>query len=246
MDGFSASYSARRTFPRGKIYVPHLDSRANIHMRLDSIDRYSTNDDLSLTVDFTHSERNVARPKAMPAPVPRTKAKSKDKGAATDADVATNAALLAHAEATRLAKSWLATAFPPSVAAAHGAAGDKDEEGEEEEEDEQKGKLLLENQDLYSETGGLGYHAPPDGSGPPGNSRAADATTTFLRRQLLGRGRGGSNHHSPSSQRPSIGRPPHRARRTSADDEDDVEESRSRGSYQCVLLECFGHNALCG
>lgn len=145
-------------------------------------------------------------------------------------DIATNEALLAHAEAARLAKSWLATAFPPSVDGAQGNADD----GEEEHDSATEEATLRAHRDLYSETSGIGYHPPPDGPTSAGtlSRAAADPATAFLRKQLLGRGHAHNKHPGAvrtatfaSTHRSSTARPL-RARRKESDDED-RDESRS-------------------
>ncbi|OAP60161.1 hypothetical protein AYL99_05163 [Fonsecaea erecta] len=149
---------------------------------------------------------------------------------ASAADIATNQALLFHAEAARLAKSWLRG---PNIGDERDAADD-DDDGDQDKADEEFEKEFLRNKDSYSETGGIGYHPPtestPSTSTTPGLSDSA--TTTFLRKQLLRghqqRGRatnGTANTHSATTgPRPQI----QVSRRTKGGEEDsDEEESRS-------------------
>ncbi|KAK4942980.1 hypothetical protein LTR10_017364 [Elasticomyces elasticus] len=139
----------------------------------------------------------------MPAAHP-TKSSSTS-GNPKEIDIITNEALLHHDEASRLAKSWLASAYSSD-----------DNDGEQDDFE----KTLTNNSGQYSETGGLGYTEPtnPSGSG----ARGSDPTTAFLRKQLLGRGQRATAHNQHTSAKP---RPRYGAGKR--DDSDDEEEGRS-------------------
>ncbi|KIW85140.1 hypothetical protein Z517_00529 [Fonsecaea pedrosoi CBS 271.37] len=153
---------------------------------------------------------------------PASKAKPTTAAAASDADIATNKALLFHAEAARLAKSWLR-------GTAVGDGPDKDEDEDKAEEDLER--EFLRNKDVYSETGGVGYHPPTESSLSNGISSDHNTTTAFLRKQLLRghqRGRatnGSAQTHNASTARPNTQlRAPRQAK---GEDDSDEEESRS-------------------
>ncbi|KAJ9502250.1 hypothetical protein H2202_002315 [Exophiala xenobiotica] len=146
----------------------------------------------------------------MPAPTSSHRSATQ----ATEIDIATNEALLQHAEASRLAKSWL-----------NSALGDNDNSTSNGREDEQEEfePNLAKNAALYSENGGIGYTQPIDSS----SARASDPATAFLRKQLLGRGgqRGNLHHnqHTTSKSRPG----PATSSAHRRGDSDDEEEGRS-------------------
>ncbi|OAL38388.1 hypothetical protein AYO20_02447 [Fonsecaea nubica] len=155
------------------------------------------------------------------AGLPASRAKPTTAAAASDADIATNKALIFHAEAARLAKSWLR-------GTAVGDGPDKDEDEDKAEEDLER--EFLRNKDVYSETGGVGYHPPTESSLSNGISSDQNTTTAFLRKQLLRghqRGRatnGNAQTHNASTARPNTQlRAPRRAK-----DEDDSDEEESR------------------
>ncbi|KIW91611.1 uncharacterized protein Z519_07579 [Cladophialophora bantiana CBS 173.52] len=159
-----------------------------------------------------------------PAAPSRVKAKATTR--ASEADIATNTALLFHAEAAQLAKSWLRGA----PASDDGQEEDEDHDKDKEEQDLER--EFLRNKDMYSETAGVGYRAATttESTSMPG-SAATDPTAAFLRRQLLPghhRGRaanGNAGTHSAMTARP---RPPLRApRRVNGEGDSDEEESRS-------------------
>ncbi|KIY00782.1 uncharacterized protein Z520_03447 [Fonsecaea multimorphosa CBS 102226] len=146
---------------------------------------------------------------------------------ASEADIATNKALLFHAEAARLAKSWLRGTTTT------GDGRDEDEKEDQAEEDLER--EFLRNKDLYSETGGIGYHPPTEStSSTAATPGFTDPATTFLRKQLLrGHQRGGrattgnAHNHSAGGARP---RPQIQAsRRVKGEEVSDEEESRSKG-----------------
>ena len=148
-------------------------------------------------------------------------AKAKPATGPSAGDIATNQALLKHAEATKIAKSWLSSFT--STEGRNDTAADKEEEEELEKE-------LLKNKDVYSDTGGIGYHAP-DSSSFTSTSRPAttDQTTTFLRKQLLkGRGARATNgvvqNHSATTARPH---PQHTQRNAGNWEDSEEEESRA-------------------
>ncbi len=135
------------------------------------------------------------------------------KTAPSEADIATNNALLNYSEASRLAKSWLS---------GFNSNGQDDTEKDQEAE-EQAERELLKKQNFFSDTGGIGYHAPesPSGSRPS----AMDSTTTFLRKQLL------SGRNAPNGTRghsATVARPRSIVQRSSKHEhESDEEESRA-------------------
>ncbi|OAG41206.1 hypothetical protein AYO21_04586 [Fonsecaea monophora] len=153
---------------------------------------------------------------------PASRAKPTTAAAASDADIATNKALLFHAEAARLAKSWLR-------GTAVGDGPDKDEDEDKAEEDlEQE---FLRNKDVYSETGGVGYHPPTESSLSNGISSDQNTTTAFLRKQLLrGHQRGRATNGSAQTHNASTARPNTQIRAprwVKGEDDSDEEESRS-------------------
>ncbi|KAI1618587.1 hypothetical protein EDD37DRAFT_647379 [Exophiala viscosa] len=138
-------------------------------------------------------------PAAHPTKSASTSAKSKE------LDVVTNEALLHHDEASRLAKSWLASAY-------------SSDDNEEEQDDFEK--TLAKNSGQYSETGGLGYQEPTNSSGAA--TRGTDPATAFLRKQLLGRSQRTTGHNQHTSARPQS-----RRGAPKRDDSDDEDEGRS-------------------
>ncbi|KAK5458505.1 hypothetical protein LTS15_004587 [Exophiala xenobiotica] len=146
----------------------------------------------------------------MPAPTSSHRSATQD----SEIDIATNEALLQHAEASRLAKSWL-----------NSALGDNDNSTSNAREDEQEEfePNLVKNASLYSENGGIGYTQPTDSS----SARASDPATAFLRKQLLGRGgqRGNLHHNQHTTTKSRPGSAASSARRR--DDSEDEEEGRS-------------------
>ncbi|EXJ68834.1 uncharacterized protein A1O5_07766 [Cladophialophora psammophila CBS 110553] len=152
--------------------------------------------------------------------------KAKATTGASEADIATNTALLLHAEAAQLAKSWL------RAAPANDDGQDEDEDYDKDKEEQDLEREFLRNKDVYSETAGVGYRAATttESTSTPG-SAATDPAVAFLRRQLLPshhRGRvanGNAGTHSATTARP---RPPLRApRRVNREGDSDEEESRS-------------------
>ncbi|OQV03620.1 hypothetical protein CLAIMM_08640 [Cladophialophora immunda] len=140
---------------------------------------------------------------------------------ASEADIATNKALLFHAEAARLAKSWLRGATT-------GGDGRDEDEDEQDKAEAALEKEFLRNRDLYSETGGVGYHPPTTGSASSTSAPGVnDATTMFLRKQLLrGRTTNGNAHaHNATTTRPRT--QPQASRREKSGGDSDEEESRS-------------------
>ena len=148
---------------------------------------------------------------------PPTRQKPTAKGS-SEADIITNRVLLNHAEATRLAKSWLKD-FP--------FANGKDEHDTDQEEAAER--ELLKNRDLNSDTAGIGYHAPTSSDGVSGTRPAVtDPTTTLLRKQLLGsRGAGRANMNGQRHNKNAP--PPHQRtqRQSQLDFDSDDEESRA-------------------
>lgn len=152
--------------------------------------------------------------------------------AVKDSDAAANEALLAHAEFTRTAKSWLSAATGGG-----GGSGDKgfyNDDGDDDEHNQdaassdkdettggrprKKTKLLdrlkppgLGGEEMNSDMNGLGYIAPKDASGNPVTAQSVDAGTAFLRKQLLGRNRprGGFAGRTPPTTTTSRGKKPH-------------------------------------
>ncbi|KIW48250.1 uncharacterized protein PV06_00856 [Exophiala oligosperma] len=130
----------------------------------------------------------------------------------SDTDISTNEALLHHAEASRLAKSWLSGVF-----------GDESSPASIEDEQDDFDKNVAKKPFLYSDTGGIGYTEPTDAASSAA-SRASDPATAFLRKQMLGRG---ANQHTFTRGLPPP-RSGHPLRRRRHDDEEDEEEGRSR------------------
>ncbi|KAL2434847.1 hypothetical protein ABEF95_008764 [Exophiala dermatitidis] len=160
-------------------------------------------------------------PKPMTATKPSTA--SGNPSAVPEADIATNEALLFHAEASRLAKSWLQGAT--------GAADPKEEDNDDDEADLQRERELFgsNNAAQYSETGGVGFEVPSEpqnggGSATSSSRTGYDQTTAFLRKQLL-RGRGNASSHASVKPRPQL--PQAKQRRANNSDDEDEEEGRS-------------------
>jgi hypothetical protein len=185
----------------------------------------------------------------------RTRRSNPPKSEVKDSDVATNEALLAHAEFSRSVKSWLS--IP-----AYGDGSEDEENDQVSDKDGIGGRPKKSDglhglraageevtSDMYGDIspfpyidlitcsrghfyyrGGLGFIPPKDSTGRPVTT-ATDPTTTFLRKQLLGRTR---PHHPPTSPRTRgqlYGSTNHlpRGSRTGAlkDDDSDEEDSRS-------------------
>lgn len=185
----------------------------------------------------------------------RTTRSNSQKSQVKDSDVAANEALLAHAEFSRSVKSWL------SIPAYGDRSDDDNDDqvsdkdgagGKPTSRDGLHGLRVAGEEvtsDMYGEIipfplcrydhiltgtfnyrGGLGFTTPKDSSGRPVTT-ATDPTTTFLRKQLLGKTR---PHHPAASPRPRgqlHGSTNHIARgaRMGApkDDDSDEEDSRS-------------------
>ncbi|KIW20306.1 hypothetical protein PV08_00881 [Exophiala spinifera] len=141
--------------------------------------------------------------------MPVTKPPSKP----SDIDLSTNEALLQHAEASRLARSWLSGVF-----------GDESSAASVQDEQDKFDKTVAHKPALYSDTGGIGYAEPTDPTSSASRG-SSDPATAFLRKQMLGRG---ANQH-PTSTRgpPRPGGNPHSLRRRRDDDDEDEEEGRS-------------------
>ena len=143
------------------------------------------------------------------------------------ADIITNRALLNYAEASRLAKSWLRD-FPAPI----GQDGQETDPDHEEEKEAAAERELLQNRDLYSETGGVGYRAPESNGAKSGTRpTAADPTTMLLRKQLLGGrnatlGQVNGGRHGASVPRPR----PQQQRLGGAKRENDSDEEESRAT----------------
>ncbi|KAJ9610001.1 hypothetical protein H2200_006331 [Cladophialophora chaetospira] len=133
----------------------------------------------------------------------------------SEADIATNRALLHYAEASRLAKSLLGNYSSTS--------GQDDHDTEQEEKAERE---LLKRQDLFSDTGGVGYRAPESLNGSNSRPAVMDPTTTFLRRQLLS-GRAGASQNGLKGHNATVTRPRHQAQRSGKHDLDSDEDSRA-------------------
>ncbi|EXJ90935.1 hypothetical protein A1O1_04042 [Capronia coronata CBS 617.96] len=142
------------------------------------------------------------------------------KSQVTEADLAANEALLLHAEAARLAKSWLSGAFSGSD------TNDNNDTAADEADLKKEQELFGKNAVQYSETGGVGFQDPSAGNGTKGAaaSRGADQTTAFLRKHLL-RGQNNSHTTSTAKPRPRSGAQGYPSRR--AADSEDEEEGRS-------------------
>lgn len=117
---------------------------------------------------------------------------------ATESDIATNHALLQHAEATRLAKSWLNGFFNDKDHATNTTAAAADEKDDDDEREDLK---YFGKDAYYSETGGVGFRpaaGDEDDGGAVSRRSGASDSTTFLRKQLLRGGRGGGGRTSNS------------------------------------------------
>ncbi|KIX02789.1 uncharacterized protein Z518_08731 [Rhinocladiella mackenziei CBS 650.93] len=123
-----------------------------------------------------------------------------------ESDIATNEALLFHAEASRLAKSWLTGAF-----------GKPEREGDDVEQDDMD---FTANAAKYSETGGLGFQEAADQTSKISLSEGPDQTTTFLRKQLF---HGQRDAYNLTTQKPR----PRKNFAVKRGDSDDEEEGRS-------------------
>jgi hypothetical protein len=167
-----------------------------------------------------------------PPQTPATAKSKKTNSHVKESDLASNEALLQHAEASKLAKSWLNDAF--------GAADDDDDV----EREEKHLNAAFGNPAQYSETyvtfpfillgrvlradksdacsGGLGFQEAAE---PISTSRAVrDSTTAFLRKQLLPRGSGRPHPRSAASD---LRRGTGRGRGSGPDSSGDEEEGRS-------------------
>ncbi|KIV90390.1 hypothetical protein PV10_07699 [Exophiala mesophila] len=138
-------------------------------------------------------------------------------------DLATNEALLAYADASRLARSWLSAG---STTSDHQGT---DQEAEPQ-EDEALNGLEKFTQEGYSDNGGVGFVVSPssvaNGSTAGTGSTGHDAATSFLRTQMLGksfRSQQQRQGHNPNSRQPKWN---HRGKGGQIDD-DDESESRS-------------------
>lgn len=159
-----------------------------------------------------------------------------------DSDAAANEALLAHAEFTRSARSWLSGA----LGGYQGDGGDhgddnqtsREEAGQSPKKDDGLNSLSLRpaGEEFNSDMNGLGYIPPKDSSGRPLATTSADATTAFLRKQLLGRTRpqrpadrvsGASIRGKPNGDTSHIGQRSRGGAAVKKDDSDE-EDSRSR------------------
>lgn len=184
---------------------------------------------------------------------PRTSHAKLQTQAVKDSDAAANEALLAHAEFTRTAKSWLSAATGGGGQGLYddddehdqdAASSDKDERGER---PRKKAKLLDRlkpagaggGEEMNADMNGLGYIAPKDSSGNPITAQSVDPGTAFLRKQLLGRNRprGGGLAGPPSTATSHGKKPPHGrdarypargAGNNDGSDSDEDEDSRSR------------------
>lgn len=153
---------------------------------------------------------------------PPSRQKSASSAGPSEADIATNEALLRYAEAARSAKSWL----KGFSAAGSGSTNDSShlEEDEEDEREAERERDFLKHKDLYSDTGGIGYDAAAAKSTGPAAEPASKstATTAFLRKQLLN----GSRAQKQTTPTTARYQPQHQQRRRQHDS-DGEEESRA-------------------
>ncbi|EXJ92903.1 hypothetical protein A1O3_01458 [Capronia epimyces CBS 606.96] len=150
------------------------------------------------------------------------------KSQAQEADVAANEALLLHAEAAKLAKSWLSGAFGGGGDDNHNDDNKADEDDALQKEQELFGptavphseKWVTSPSDSIIPDGGVGFQETP-ATNATTSSRNSDQTTAFLRKQLL---RGHNNSHVTAKPRP---RPGPQALSSKRIDSEDEEEGRS-------------------
>ncbi|OCT51165.1 hypothetical protein CLCR_09020 [Cladophialophora carrionii] len=140
----------------------------------------------------------------------------------SEADIAANRARLHYSEASRLAKSWLSGFTFTST--------DGSDDRETEWEDEEAERDLLKHQDRYSDTGGVGYHAPESSvsmSTSTARPAVTDPTTMFLRKQLLGGRNGARSSTEIKRHNATAGRVRPQMPRSGKQDDSDEDESRA-------------------